>query len=244
MCRSCGAHLNPFRTLTGYALSTAALASGLALGWFLYQSSPVSQFPEGKALGEKAFIPSEAGMFRASAANSIPGYLEKVRTEPSAEQRGGRGRNQALFQSRRAYDGAPPRIPHPVTDSLPGMNCVSCHSQGGWVEKFQAFAPMTPHPEFTQCRQCHVPERTSGLFSVSHFQRTAAEASRPAYEGAPPPMPHGLQMRENCSTCHVGPGAVKEIRTPHPERINCMQCHVAQSRPTSDYFRRASGENQ
>lgn len=232
--------MNPFRTLTGYALSTLALASGLALGWTFYKSGPGGAFPEGRPLGEKAHLPGEAGMFRA--ANPAPGYLDRVRDEPSAERQGGRGRDMTLFESRRAYDGAPPRIPHEMTDSLPGMNCLSCHSQGGWVERFRAFAPLTPHPEFTQCRQCHVPQNTAGLFAGSGFERTRAHPGKPAYEGAPPPMPHGLQMRENCSTCHVGPGAVKEIRTAHPERVNCMQCHVPQVRQAEAFARRATGE--
>jgi cytochrome c-type protein NapB len=48
--------------------------------------------------------------------------------------------------------------------------------------------------------------------------------------GAPPPIPHSPDMRGNCVACHAGPGAVAEIRTPHPERANCRQCHV----PTED----------
>jgi hypothetical protein len=33
-------------------------------------------------------------------------------------------------------------------------------------------------------------------------------------------------MRENCAACHTGPAAREEIRTTHPERIRCRQCHV------------------
>ena len=33
-------------------------------------------------------------------------------------------------------------------------------------------------------------------------------------------------MRENCAACHDGPGAREEIRTSHPERTRCRQCHV------------------
>ena len=44
---------------------------------------------------------------------------------------------------------------------------------------------------------------------------------------SPPPIPHGLQLRENCLSCHSGSGAPKDIATTHPERVNCMQCHVA-----------------
>jgi cytochrome c-type protein NapB len=33
-------------------------------------------------------------------------------------------------------------------------------------------------------------------------------------------------MRENCTACHDGPAAREEIRTPHPERVRCRQCHL------------------
>jgi hypothetical protein len=46
------------------------------------------------------------------------------------------------------------------------------------------------------------------------------------YDGAPPVMPHPLFMRETCIACHTGPGARPEIRTSHPERRRCAQCHV------------------
>jgi nitrate reductase cytochrome c-type subunit len=49
------------------------------------------------------------------------------------------------------------------------------------------------------------------------------------YEGAPPTIPHPLQLRENCLACHAGPASRPEIRTSHPERARCRQCHVPQS---------------
>ena len=44
---------------------------------------------------------------------------------------------------------------------------------------------------------------------------------------SPPVIPHKTFMRENCTACHTGPAAREEIRTPHPERARCRQCHVA-----------------
>jgi cytochrome c-type protein NapB len=52
---------------------------------------------------------------------------------------------------------------------------------------------------------------------------------RAALPGAPPPVPHDLQMRGNCIACHVGPGTVVAIRVEHPSRGNCRQCHVPES---------------
>lgn len=43
---------------------------------------------------------------------------------------------------------------------------------------------------------------------------------------APPTIPHKTFMRENCTACYSGAAAREEIRTPHPERSRCRQCHV------------------
>jgi len=43
---------------------------------------------------------------------------------------------------------------------------------------------------------------------------------------SPPTIPHRVLMRENCVACHSGPAAREEIRTTHPERTRCRQCHV------------------
>jgi cytochrome c-type protein NapB len=231
--------MNPFRTLTGYALSTLAVASGLALGWAFYRGSERSGFPEGPALGDRADLPTEAGMYRPV---GLPQErIEAWRKMEDASAHGGRPRDSILYHSRRAYDGAPPFIPHPTSDALPGPNCLSCHEQGGWVERFRAFAPITPHPGFSQCRQCHVPRHGAAPFVASGFERSAPGAAAPAYEGAPAPMPHGLQMRENCASCHVGPGAMPSIRTSHPERFQCMQCHAPQVREAGTFIRQAGG---
>lgn len=138
-------------------------------------------------------------------------------------------RSLALFLSRRAYPGGPPIIPHPVVDerSPGGPVCLTCHAGGGYVPKFEAFAPVTPHPDLPNCRQCHNPVRTDGLFQETTFR----PASAPQLNGSPlptspPPIPHRLEMRENCLACHAGPGAVEEIRTTHPDRPNCRQCHA------------------
>ena len=48
--------------------------------------------------------------------------------------------------------------------------------------------------------------------------------------------PHDLFFRGNCLACHSGPSAVAEIRTAHPERADCRQCHVAVRIPTVDEF--------
>jgi hypothetical protein len=44
--------------------------------------------------------------------------------------------------------GAPPLVPHPVSDALAeGKACLPCHADGGWAPSFGAYAPVVPHPE-------------------------------------------------------------------------------------------------
>jgi len=51
----------------------------------------------------------------------------------------------------RAYDGAPPLVPHDV-EARKGL-CHGCHATG------EQGAPITPHPTRTHfCIQCHVPQ--------------------------------------------------------------------------------------
>ena len=130
----------------------------------------------------------------------------------------------------RAYDGAPPTIPH---DAAVG-SCVTCHDQDGSQIDGVGVAPASPHGEgaaagaMQRCRQCHVPVETVALFVASRFTGLPQgpwKGGR-ATPGAPPTIPHPLQLRENCLACHAGPAARAEIRTSHPERVRCRQCHV------------------
>jgi cytochrome c-type protein NapB len=164
-------------------------------------------------------LPSEAGMYarvaRAADYAAMP-------AEPN------RRRTLAVFYARRAYPGAPPVIPHAVDErEAGGRACLACHSGGGWVPRFDAYAPVTPHPELVSCRQCHVPQAARPAFRESEWRAPAPPPLHgSAMPGSPPPIPHGLQMRENCRACHGGPGAVAELRSTHPERVTCRQCHA------------------
>lgn len=235
---------NPFITGWGYALSTLALGCGLALGWFFHQRGEqgeaggwVAGEPGGNAQVTQPveYLPKEAGAYRVDKRAVAPAHAVAEGRVP-----GSRKRDSAVYASRRAYPGAPPRVPHALDDGLPGFNCLSCHEQGGYAERFNAYAPKTPHPEWTQCRQCHVPTVATTLFAANHFQPRERPQTQRAYPGAPPPIPHDLQYRENCSACHSGPGAMQEIRTSHPERIGCTQCHVPRN-STGTFIRELAG---
>ncbi len=147
-------------------------------------------------------------------------------------------RSIKTYYDNRAYSGAPPSIPHLVKEemSMGGNTCLQCHQNGGFVSKFEAYAPVTPHPEMINCRQCHVAQMTETIFKETNFLKVTAPlvGINNALPGSPPVIPHQLQMRENCLSCHAGPAAPKEIRVTHPERINCRQCHVPSDQIVSD----------
>lgn len=139
-------------------------------------------------------------------------------------------RNRTTYNGRRAYPGAPPIVPHAIVEKNGHMTrCLSCHEKGGYTPQFKAYTPVTPHPQWSNCVQCHVPQRTKSLFRQVRWERIKPpKLGHSALPGAPPPIPHALQTRTNCFACHTGPAAVRRIRTPHPDRTNCLQCHVPQ----------------
>lgn len=166
-------------------------------------------------------IPSEKKVFERSK------YALDYLNTPNDENH---QRTLGRYYDNRAYVGAPPSIPHPVAQKLGigGKLCLQCHQNGGFVEKFNAYAPVTPHPEMINCKQCHVEQQTQSSFTASTFYKKPAPAvgNNNALPGSPPTIPHALQMRENCLACHAGPAAVKELWINHPERVNCRQCHL------------------
>ena len=131
---------------------------------------------------------------------------------------------------RRAYDGAPPAIPHENF----GIECTSCHNLVGMDVPDTGFAPPSPHEQtagmslISRCRQCHVFSTTDTLFAANSFvglQQDLRPGGR-LHGNAPPTIPHKTFMRDNCTACHSGPAAREEIRCTHPERVRCRQCHV------------------
>jgi cytochrome c-type protein NapB len=135
------------------------------------------------------------------------------------------------YYDRRQYPGSPPYIPHKVAEpDLAPVECLTCHARGGWTEELKRHTPITPHPEQTACRQCHVALTEAQLFVDTIWMSIAPpRLGRSELPGAPPPIPHELQMRGNCIACHVGPGTVAAIRVEHPSRGNCRQCHVPET---------------
>lgn len=138
------------------------------------------------------------------------------------------GRTLGNYYSRRQYPGAPPEIPHPVKMHRKRLECLSCHAGGGWTKTLQKMTPVTPHPDQIGCLQCHVRPIAGDLFRETDWKSIPPPSLGGSYlPGAPPPIPHDLQMRENCLPCHASPSAVRAIRAKHPLRSNCRQCHVS-----------------
>jgi len=150
---------------------------------------------------------------------AVPGHEGAVKTVATARA------------ERRAYDGAPPTIPHENF----GIECIACHDAEGMEVTDVGFAPPMPHEvtagmsAISRCRQCHVFIEADTLFAKNDFRGLRQDLRRGGrlYATAPPTIPHKTFMRENCAACHTGPAAREEIRTPHPERVRCRQCHVS-----------------
>ena len=140
----------------------------------------------------------------------------------------------ARRKSLRAYDGAPPVIPHAI-DTLRSSACTSCHGENADLVIGGKRPAEISHPWITNCTSCHVPAdglrqvtapKETRLFVENSFiGKTSAGHGSRAYGTAPPTMPHAVWMRQNCMACH-GPGREQAIRTSHPERQNCLQCHA------------------
>jgi cytochrome c-type protein NapB len=137
--------------------------------------------------------------------------------------------------ARRAYNGAPPTVPHPI-DQYQSASCLACH--GTPTRIGQIDVPQISHAPFTHCIQCHAPQHGPGpaltaqprTLATPALANTFAGLPPPAggsraYDDAPPVMPHTTHLRQNCVSCH-GPGGSSAIKTTHPQRQNCLQCHA------------------
>jgi len=138
--------------------------------------------------------------------------------------------------ARRAFEGAPPVIPHPIPQGG-AIPCMACHENGMVIDGLAA--PVMSHSPLANCTQCHVEadanwvrwevllERSTSVPNSFAGVDTLGVGER-AWPGAPPTIPHRLFMRENCASCH---GLVSRggLRTSHPWRQSCNQCHVPES---------------
>ena len=131
--------------------------------------------------------------------------------------------------SRRAFNGAPPIIPHAVVNTNDSA-CYACHKNG--VNVAGRKASVMSHAFLANCTQCHAPPapnlfRDLDATVQSNFVGLPAPlAGKRAYAGAPPTIPHSQWMRENCNACHGGAKGWAGMESTHPWRVNCTQCHA------------------
>ena len=135
----------------------------------------------------------------------------------------------AARAQRRAFDGAPPAIPHDI-DQLGRPDCLACHQTGLVIAG--RIAPAISHPPYASCTQCHVVARDPRGFGgevpppANGFVGLASPGpGARAWPDAPPTMPHSTWMRSACASCH-GVTGLPGIRTTHPQRQSCLQCHA------------------
>lgn len=152
----------------------------------------------------------------------------------------------AARAARRAYDGAPPVVPHPISQES-SASCLACHGPG--LVMRGKVATKISHAPHASCTQCHVPSGGLGLQAgVSAWPAQSAPPPAPPHPksspvpGAtlpPPKIPHATFMRGDCVSCH-GPAGLFGLRTPHPERQSCLQCHVPDASLDQYHFSHAT----
>lgn len=181
---------------------------------------------------ERAAMPSYTGL-RESARGGSDWATEAAALAGGATGQG--GDRAAAVEERaegRAYDGAPPTIPHPVRQNS-AAECLACHEDGLRIR--DRLATAMPHAELASCTQCHVVESPpmpgamlppDATFAANGFAGLESPgAGGRAWSIAPPMVPHKTTMRERCMSCH-GPNGRDPLQTPHPERQSCSQCHA------------------
>jgi cytochrome c-type protein NapB len=154
----------------------------------------------------------------------------KSTMEPLAEMRISPEEKLVALEQRarnRAYNGAPPTVPHAI-DHQSDASCVACHQTGAVTASLRI--PRMSHAFLANCTQCHVESQPRHLpatvFRENLFAGLPAPTAGPrAFPGAPPQIPHTTWMRSDCMSCHGYEGR-QGIRTTHPWRSNCLQCHT------------------
>ncbi|VAX36281.1 hypothetical protein MNBD_UNCLBAC01-865 [hydrothermal vent metagenome] len=133
-------------------------------------------------------------------------------------------------ESLRAFYTAPPVIPHEVTDQTGQKECLQCHKKV--FEVGGRTTVKTPHPQLFNCQQCHVQGKLKekGFTATTWQGLKKPKKIKRAHEYAPPMIPHRTFLRKNCNACHGQDSPTKVLRGPHPERSNCLQCHLPQNK--------------
>lgn len=219
-------------------------ASMMATTWSAEGSSPGSEQPESHFVGSSTMtVPatSYTDMRRRESGPTArweqsldqipqPAYdLMQVNPPEVAEKQ----RSLRTRASRRAFNGAPPIIPHAVENTADAA-CYVCHGQGMRIG--QRVANRMSHGFLANCMQCHAPPSPKPFEQwVSEVDNGFDGVAAPmqgerAFPGAPPTVPHSTWMRQNCLSCHGQEAGWNGLQSTHPWRINCQQCHAPSAR--------------
>jgi len=155
-----------------------------------------------------------------------PTYDLLAEIKPSEQQK---QQSTLIRASRRAFNGAPPVVPHAVqrTDDAA---CYACHGQGMRIE--DRVANRMSHGFLANCLQCHAPPPPQPFADVdAEVENTFVGLPAPlkgerAFPGAPPTIPHSTWMRDQCLACHSRLAGWAGLESTHPWRQNCQQCHA------------------
>lgn len=139
-------------------------------------------------------------------------------------------RSLSTRSARRAFNGAPPVIPHAV-EQTDDAACYACHGEGARVG--QRVANRMSHGFLVNCMQCHAtpppkPFAHIDVAATNTFVGLPAPTSgERSFPGSPPVIPHSTWMRERCLSCHGGTVGWPGLEVTHRWRTNCMQCHAS-----------------
>jgi len=216
-----------------FAVSGMALV--VALGFYVISDFSHAQSPATQpARASKAGVPTQpsAEPFKSLTwllNNPSPHIIPAAKANPVAVADKFASRAKAIEQraTLRAFEGAPPVIPHAIAGVNIGT-CRACHGEG--IRAGDKVARMTSHTQLTNCTQCHVeaasPHLGDDAGPINTFVgiRPGGYGGTRAYTGAPPVMPHSVFMRTHCVSCH-GEFGYDGWRPDHLSRTNCIQCH-------------------
>jgi cytochrome c-type protein NapB len=225
---------------TGSALRTPQPVSAITPDSVRRSAEETNRVPVAVAYGKQDWLRKGRN---ARWTNSVANLVQPVVHMSSLTNISEADRELALWDrsARRAYNGAPPVVPHPIQEDSSAA-CLACHGEGLAVKN--RFASRISHPHYANCTQCHVPAGGPRIpitetalnqplaFNSFVGAKDSLKGSR-AWLTAPPTIPHSTHMRSDCLSCH-GPSGLFGLRTPHPERQSCTQCHA----PNADLDRR------
>ena len=155
---------------------------------------------------------------------------------------------------RRAFDGAPPTVPHAIVHDS-AASCLVCHENGLQVRG--TFASQISHAKMGSCTQCHVSDISplkldsdplSQPLAMNDFDgvTSSGKGERAALEGTPPTIPprhhaarqlHELPRHQSPQRpAHAAPAStsVRAVSRPQRRKRAAGVCSIPSHRSTQD----------